>query len=276
MCREILLAWTAVLALVALPARHAAAQTSRTHISRAAQLQTCEENSRLVQCAAPPLVTSEMVRQTLPSVVVISVRKRDMDKPVVGTGFVTAAIAGGGYVATCRHVVAGAEGISVTFPGGKPFAGELDFEDAAHDVAVLRIVTDRKLRPLLLAAADPEPGADIVAIGHPFGYLHTVTKGIVGGLGREVELSATTLRDVIQHSAPINVGNSGGPLLNDAGDVAGMNVAYREGNGISFAISAKTMRARLPGRGVQPTAAPPSRVVPARTSPVRPMSRADD
>ena len=87
----------------------------------------------------------------------------------------------------------------------------------------------------------------MIAIGHPYGYSNTVSKGIVGALGRKIELpTGVVLKGLIQHSAPINPGNSGGPLVNINGEFIGINTALRDGaQNIAFAISTETVKRLL-------------------------------
>ena len=81
-------------------------------------------------------------------------------------------------------------------------------------------------------------GESVIALGNAFGYEHTVTRGIISALGRDVQVSDTqSYDDLIQTDASINPGNSGGPLLNIDGEMIGVNVAVRAGaQGIGFAI----------------------------------------
>jgi serine protease Do len=90
-------------------------------------------------------------------------------------------------------------------------------------------------------------GEDVIAIGHPFGYENTVSRGIISALGREINLpSGHALKGLIQTDASINPGNSGGPLLNINGELIGINVALRDGaQGIAFAINAGTVEKYL-------------------------------
>src|SRR5438477_70408 len=109
----------------------------------------------------------------------------------------------------------------------------------------LRIKTAKKLKALPLGpATDIMVGEEVIAIGHPFGYLNTVSKGIVSALEREVEMpSGVILKGLLQTTASINPGNSGGPLLNADGEVIGINVALRsDAQNIAFALSADTVQ----------------------------------
>ena len=90
-------------------------------------------------------------------------------------------------------------------------------------------------------------GETVIAIGHPFGYTHTVSTGIISALGREITMpTGDVLTGLIQTNASINPGNSGGPLLNINGEFIGINVALREGaQNIAFAINAGTVKSFL-------------------------------
>ncbi|MCG8585929.1 MAG: trypsin-like peptidase domain-containing protein, partial [Pirellulales bacterium] len=108
-----------------------------------------------------------------------------------------------------------------------------------HDVAVIKIKTPKDLPVIKIGtSSDLIPGEDVVAVGNAYGYEHTVTRGIISALHRDVPISDTQkYEDLIQTDASINPGNSGGPLLNIDGDMIGMNVAVRAGaQGIGFAI----------------------------------------
>lgn len=186
------------------------------------------------------------ILRALPSVAVLTVRRADREKPVTGAGFVVDPHS----VVTCYHVVTAAASVTVAV-AGDIFDGTVEHTDKAHDLAVVRVKSAKKLKPLTLTDGEPKVTDDVAAIGHPLRYQHSVSTGIVSALGREIEMpSGVTLTALIQHTAPISVGNSGGPLLNLAGDVVGMNTAYNsEGHSIAFAVSAKTIRERLDGRG---------------------------
>ncbi len=203
--------------------------------------------------SSPPKSSREtwvvrVVRQTKESIVTLKVQKQSSRKDTVGTGFI---VDERGYIVTNRHVIANAVEIKVSMSDGTSLVGELDFEDAAHDLAVVRIQTKRKLKALPLGpATDAMVGEDVIAIGHPFGYVNTVSKGIVSALDREVEMpGGVVLKGLLQTTAAINPGNSGGPLLNADGEVIGINVALRsDAQNIAFALSADTVQQVLSRR----------------------------
>jgi serine protease Do len=153
-----------------------------------------------------------------------------------------------GYVVTNRHVVSSADRVLVHLADGSELAAALVAEDAPHDLAVLRLSTQRPLQALTFGtSSDVMVSETVIAIGHPFGYTNTVSTGVVSAVGREVTMpTGDVLRDLIQTSASINPGNSGGPLLNVNGELIGINVAVREGaQGIAFALSADQVQQAL-------------------------------
>lgn len=150
-----------------------------------------------------------------------------------------------GHVVTNEHLISGAETVVVTLVDEREFVAEIVGQDAATDVAVLKIPSD-DLKALTLADSDKTRVGDFVlAIGNPFGQLqHTVTSGIVSGLGRQ-GLGIEAIEDFIQTDAAINEGNSGGPLINFSGEIIGINTAIlgRAGNvGIAFAIPSNLVK----------------------------------
>src|ERR671930_1220395 len=163
-----------------------------------------------------------------------------------GSGFVYDA---SGHIVTNQHVVAGAQSISVRFWNGKTYKATLVGSDPSTDLAVLDVdAPSSLLHPLTLGdSSKVGVGDGVVAIGSPFGLEETVTSGIVSALHRTMTSPSNfTISDSIQTDAAINHGNSGGPLLNTAGDVVGVNSQIRSdsgGNeGVGFAIPSNTLR----------------------------------
>jgi S1-C subfamily serine protease len=144
-----------------------------------------------------------------------------------------------GYVVTNYHVIRGASRAKVTLADGTTKDGILVGADPDNDLAVLKIrAPQSKLSPLAVGTSgDLQVGQKVFAIGNPFGLDHTLTTGIISGLGREI-LSVTRrpIRDVIQTDAAINPGNSGGPLLDSAGRLIGVNTAIYSTTGTSAGI----------------------------------------
>lgn len=154
----------------------------------------------------------------------------------MGTGVV---IDARGYAVTNFHVVDGVREIEVTLASGRTVAARLISHDRRTDLAVIKIDTVDPLPVIQLGTSDDLlTGETVLALGNAFGYEHTVTRGIISALHRNVDVSPTQrYEDLIQTDASINPGNSGGPLLNINGEMIGINVAVRAGaQGIGFAI----------------------------------------
>jgi serine protease Do len=144
-----------------------------------------------------------------------------------------------GYVVTNYHVVEGVRRIEVTLADGRTTSATLVSHDPRTDLAVIKIPADEPLPVVTIGtSSDLMIGETVLALGNAYGYEHTVTRGIISALHRDVEVSRTQrYDDLIQTDASINPGNSGGPLLNINGEVIGINVAVRAGaQGIGFAI----------------------------------------
>lgn len=154
----------------------------------------------------------------------------------MGTGII---IDSRGYILTNFHVVESVELIQVTLADKRTFQGRLVSHDPASDLALIKIGTAEPLPTIPIGvSSDLMLGEPVIAVGNAFGYEHTVTRGIISSLHREVQVSVTQeYHDLIQTDASINPGNSGGPLLNIDGQMIGINVAVRIGaQGIGFAI----------------------------------------
>jgi putative serine protease PepD len=163
-----------------------------------------------------------------------------------GSGFV---LDKQGNVVTNHHVVDGAETARVTFWNGDTYDATVVGTDPSTDLAVLKVDAPASvLTPLALGdSSQLEVGDGVVAIGSPFGLEQTVTTGIVSALERQMEApNGFTINDSIQTDAAINHGNSGGPLLDLAGKVVGVNAQISSesgGNdGVGFAIPSDTVR----------------------------------
>lgn len=150
----------------------------------------------------------------------------------LGSGFV---IDPSGIVVTNNHVISDAAEISVRTKDGDEYAAELVGADDKTDLAVLRVDAKRPLTAVAWGDSDGIRVGDwVVAVGNPFGLGGTVTAGIVSARGREI--GAGPYDDFIQIDAPINTGNSGGPLFNVDGAVVGVNTAIYSPNGGSIGI----------------------------------------
>ena len=165
----------------------------------------------------------------------------------LGSGFV---VDKDGHIVTNYHVIQGASEVFVNFSQDDQLRAKVVGTDPATDIALLKIDGHRRgLAPISLGDSDEvKVGDEVVAIGNPFGLERSVTAGIVSALQREiVSPNNFPIDQVIQTDAAINRGNSGGPLLNAAGEVIGVNTqiatAGSEGNvGIGFAVPVNTVR----------------------------------
>jgi serine protease Do len=190
--------------------------------------------------------TVKAVRKVKPSIVAIKVPGANAaNKGMVGTGVI---VDERGYIVTNRHVVSGATAVVVRLADDTELTAQIVVADKNTDLAVLKVSPAGKLPALELARADDvEVGEDVIAVGHPYGYSFSVTRGIVSALDRKIELpTGAVLTGLIQTDAAINPGNSGGPLLNVNGEFIGINTALRDGaNGIAFAINTGTIKGVL-------------------------------
>ena len=147
-----------------------------------------------------------------------------------------------GYLLTNSHVAAGAKEFHVSLPNGLKNAARLIGDDPETDLAVLRIETGGLDYACFGSSSRLRVGELVVAIGNPLGYQTTVTAGIVSALGRTLRArSGRLIESVIQTDAPLNPGNSGGPLVDGRGLVVGINTAMAGmAQGICFAIGSDT------------------------------------
>jgi S1-C subfamily serine protease len=170
------------------------------------------------------------------------------DQRALGSGFV---IDKEGHIVTNFHVIDGADEIDVSFSNQDTVKATVVGTDPSTDLALLKVNVDAQaLTPLALADSDNvQVGDPVVAIGNPFGLERTVTAGIVSALQREVRApNSFTIDHVIQTDAPINSGNSGGPLIDADGRVIGVNSQIETANGgggnvgIGFAVPSNTVK----------------------------------
>ncbi len=152
-----------------------------------------------------------------------------------GSGFI---IESDGYILTNRHVVDGAESVTVYLSDRREFEAEVIGTDEGTDVALLKINAKRLPAVTIGNSDSSKPGEWVMAIGAPFGFDHTVTSGIISAKNRQIGREQYV--PFIQTDVAINPGNSGGPLINMKGKVIGINsqIWTRSGGymGISFAI----------------------------------------
>lgn len=218
-----------------------------------------ESNSTAAAQAGAGLPIPVIAERLIPSVVTINVDNPDGSADT-GAGVI---LSSNGYIVTNNHVVAGGAqpggSITVNFANGRrQVPAEVVGRDPLTDLAVIKVALTG-LRPAVLGnSASLQVGDEVVAIGAPLGFSGTVTSGIVSALDRTVSVPATTYTPpvvyggVVQTDAPINPGNSGGALVNDDGQVVGINSAIaslgsssstQTGSiGIGFAIPVDTVR----------------------------------
>jgi S1-C subfamily serine protease len=141
-------------------------------------------------------------------------------------------------------VVEGASEVTVTLPDGRSFNGKVLGSDPLTDVAVVKVVASKLPVAPLGDSAKVRPGEWAIAIGNPLGLDNTVTAGIISAIQRTNAVGEGQRVPYIQTDAAVNPGNSGGPLINDRGEVIGINTAIRQapGAGLSFAIPVNTAR----------------------------------
>ena len=197
---------------------------------------------------------SELVAQVRPGVVSVTetgftldMFMRQVQTEGEGTGIV---IDDAGHILTNYHVISGAETVSVYARDGGERSARVIFGDPATDVALLEVEDTAGLVPLTLGDSGlMEVGDPVVAMGNALGLDETsptVSVGIVSALGRSIETDQATLEDLIQTDAAINAGNSGGPLLNAAGEVIGINTAIAsDAQNIGFSISINSVKEEI-------------------------------
>jgi putative serine protease PepD len=168
----------------------------------------------------------------------------------VGSGVI---VTSDGYILTNAHVVENATSLSVELADGRQFAGTVVQVATDHDLALVKIAATGLSAAKIGDSASIEVGQTAIAIGSPLGeYTDTVTRGIVSALHRDITVADDQtgqphqLKDLIQTDAAINAGNSGGPLLNAAGQVIGINTAAAtSAEGLGFATPIDAAQALL-------------------------------
>jgi putative serine protease PepD len=199
---------------------------------------------------------TQLYRNVTPGVVEITVSGTTTDtfggtqqSVSEGSGFV---VDTKGDIVTNAHVVDGGSSISVRFQNGKVAKATLVGSDDSSDIAVIKVdVPASQLHPLTLGDSSTiEPGVEVVAIGSPFGLPETMTSGIVSAIDRTITApNRYSIAGAIQTDAPINHGNSGGPLLTANGEVIGVNAQIDSdsgGNdGVGFALPINAVKSAV-------------------------------
>ncbi|WP_335998567.1 S1C family serine protease [Halorientalis halophila] len=187
-------------------------------------------------------VYTDVYRETIDSVVLLRVYGA-AGRNGEGSGFVY----DDGYVVTNQHVVANADRVRVRFTDGQWRTAAVVGTDAYSDLAVLDVPdVPASATPLSLIDGQVAVGQRVIAIGNPLGYTGSLTSGVVSGVDRSLPAPNNfRIPDAIQTDAPVNPGNSGGPLVTLDGRVAGV-INSGGGDNIGFAISAALMRRVIP------------------------------
>lgn len=209
--------------------------------------------------AADEKATIELFKRVAPSVVHVDNVASGFDWRSLNEFQVPQSSASGfvwdksGHIVTNYHVIHGADKAWVTLADNTRLEAELIGFDESKDIAVLKVdCPAEQLQPIPLGTSfDLEVGQKVFAIGSPFQLDQTLTTGIIGGLGREIEsLSGRPIQGVIQTDAAINPGNSGGPLMDSAGRLIGVTTAIKSPSGgsvgIGFAVPVDTVQRVVP------------------------------
>jgi S1-C subfamily serine protease len=190
-------------------------------------------------------------RSVGPAVVVIETQSAGFGGVAtgIGSGFIYDA---NGYILTNDHVVSDGGTITVTLADGRQFPGTVVRASPSADLAVVKIHATGLPVATIGSSANLQVGQLVVAIGDPLGqFANTVTTGIVSGLDREITAgsgprNSERLSGLVQTDAAINAGNSGGPLVNAAGQVIGINTATAsDALGLGFAIPVDSARSLM-------------------------------
>ncbi len=231
---------------------------------------TSEGSSTEIILSHDPIVTvAASVSQSVAKIEVFQMSPYGWQKAGSGSGFL---VSEEGLIVTNNHVVESAEHIKVAFKNGEEFEAELVGTDNISDIALLKIDGSNMPYLELADSNDIQVGASVIAIGNPYGYEYTVTKGVISAIQREISIPEQNSQPdsffdgipffnipnqqqqqqqkptipmvgIVQTDAAINPGNSGGPLVNMEGKVVGVNFLIdAQGQGLGFAIDATTVK----------------------------------
>lgn len=241
-------------------------RTTRTEVVQATSQTVPNSNpAGNTLASSTPMSWVDVARRVGPAVVTI-VNQQQQQHDIFGNVLPGAKAEGSGFVVdkkgdivTNNHVVEGAQKLTVVFSNGRKASAQLVRNDPLTDLAVVKVST--KVTTILSFGNSNalQTGEPVLAIGSALGeYRNTVTSGIVSGLGRAItEPSGTVLQNMVQTDAPINQGNSGGPLLNSRGQVIGLNTAITRGAqssdpfGVGQSVVAEGLGFAIPSSTVQ-------------------------
>jgi len=149
-----------------------------------------------------------------------------------------------GYILTNSHVIHNATKLSVVLSNGETYDAKVEGEDSGTDLAVIRVNANNLPFAKIGDSDALKVGQLAIAIGNPFGFQSTVSTGVISAVGRHLRSpDGRLIENIVQHTAPLNPGNSGGPLVDSHGKVIGINQAIiYMAQGLSFAIPANTVK----------------------------------
>ena len=195
----------------------------------------------LQAAAGPALTYTQIYEKNAPSIV--SIESQSQSEYGTGTGII---MTEDGYIITNAHVVAGADEVRVALSNNSVLQASLVGFDADEDLAVLKVDASGLTPAEFGDSAALRIGDPVAAIGDPLGYRSTITDGIISALDREVEVDGTTMV-LIQTSAAINFGNSGGALINQYGQVVGVTtikIVTEDGSAEALGFAIPTTRVK--------------------------------
>jgi S1-C subfamily serine protease len=230
---------TAVIVAFVVALRPAPSGPSREEVARIAKKQV---EDGLGELAAAPPDAAQVYQAILPSLVVIQTGQVSTAGSGTGKdptdGLGTGVIVNDeGAILTARHVIAGASSIRVSFADGTKGEARVVSEEPENDIAVLQADTSPEVIVPAVLGGGAQVGDEAFAVGHPLGLVGSLSAGVISGLDRSLPTpDGTTLEGLIQFDAAVNPGNSGGPLLNKAGQVIGIVTALANPSGQGYFI----------------------------------------
>jgi len=242
---KIAIATAAVLLLLVIAAVVAVTQRESTPPLGEAQARTIASDvvkKAVEDLRSQPATSATVYQQILPSLVEIEAEHPDGNEDATGLG-AGVIINTRGSILTALHVVDGADRIRVSFVDGTKTSAAVISTDPTNDIAVLAPQRNPEVIVPAVLGGGGAVGDEAYAVGHPLGYVGSLTAGVISGLDRSVKVDGgKTLKGLIQFDAAVNPGNSGGPLLNRGGEVIGIVTALAnpgaDGHfiGIGFAV----------------------------------------